>query len=82
MAKAALDHFGRCYSLILAEKGIRINTLKYANFNLKESTHSEKNTMKRLYIQKVHEKWSIFCFYDSLCIVIVAEIMAFEVGDF
>uniref|UniRef100_A0A914CDX1 Uncharacterized protein n=1 Tax=Acrobeloides nanus TaxID=290746 RepID=A0A914CDX1_9BILA len=27
MAKAALDHFGRCYSLILADKGIRINTL-------------------------------------------------------
>uniref|UniRef100_A0A914ELV3 Uncharacterized protein n=1 Tax=Acrobeloides nanus TaxID=290746 RepID=A0A914ELV3_9BILA len=27
MTKAALDHFGRCYSLILAEKGIRINTI-------------------------------------------------------
>uniref|UniRef100_A0A914E422 Uncharacterized protein n=1 Tax=Acrobeloides nanus TaxID=290746 RepID=A0A914E422_9BILA len=27
MAKAALDHFGRCYSLLLADKGIRINTL-------------------------------------------------------
>jgi len=27
MSKAALDHFCRCYSLILADKGIRINNL-------------------------------------------------------
>jgi hypothetical protein len=38
--------------------------------------------MKKLYIQKVHEKWSIFCFYGNPWIVVVFEIIAFEVGDF
>ena len=33
-------------------------------------------------IRKVHEKWSIFCFYDSLWIIVVFEIIAFEVDDF
>src|SRR3569623_1436703 len=26
----------------------------------------EKDTMKMLYIRKVHEKWNIFCFYNPL----------------
>jgi hypothetical protein len=32
--------------------------------------------------RKVHEKWSIVCFYGKFRIVIVAERIAFEVGDF
>ena len=30
-------------------------------------------------IQKVHEKWSIFCFYGIFRIVAVFEIIAFEI---
>ena len=35
--------------------------------------------IKKLYIQKVHEKWSIFGFYDMFEIVVVFEIIAFEI---
>jgi hypothetical protein len=49
---------------------------------LNDQSTREKNTMKKWYIRKVHEKWSIFYFYGNPWIVIVAEKIAFEVGDF
>ena len=50
--------------------------------HVKGLVYSEKNTMKKLYIRKVHEKWIIFCFYGMFWIAVVAEIIVFEVGDF
>jgi hypothetical protein len=61
-----------------------ITTFLVINFFLwfKGLDHSQKNSMKKLYIRKVHEKWSIFYFYGNLGIVVVFEIIAFEIGDF
>jgi hypothetical protein len=58
---------------------VRISS-KYT-FNLNDQS-TRKNTMKNLYVRKVHEQWSIFCFYGMLWIVVVFEIVAIEVGDF
>ena len=32
-------------------------------------------------IQKVHKNWTTFCFYDKFWIVVVFEIIVYEVGD-
>src|SRR3569623_858170 len=39
----------------------------------------KKTFRTTLYIRKDHEKWSIFCFYGMFCIVVVFEIIAFEI---
>ena len=54
----------------------------YSGFSIVRSPFWGDRTIENpLYIRKVHEKWSIFCFYGMFCIVIVVEKIAFEVGD-
>jgi hypothetical protein len=49
---------------------------------LKDQLHLEKNTMKKLDIQKIHDKWRIFCFTATSESLSLPKIIAFEVGDF
>ena len=40
---------------------------------------SNLQSHKKRNIRKDHEKWSIFCFYGMFWIVVVIEIIAFEI---
>jgi hypothetical protein len=71
------DHLSRCDFWHLKKiTGIYEGT---GFIGLKNQSSGKKVAILFVDIRNVHEKWSIFCFYDNIWIVVVLEKIAFEI---